>query len=249
MSKGTSCGCWDLTELTLGFGRGNAYPGHMLLYGPSGTGKSRQAKTLGLAQGQEVYAVTLTQDMPMSELRGHYVIGQDREFRWQHGPCLLAWLNGGRLVIDELEKASGDAQSFLLAVLDDPAVASITLPTGETVRPAPGFSVIATSNAEADEDLEPALRDRFPVTIRIDRPHPGALSALPADVSHAARNSAGVDDPQRRVSVRSWSAFARLRDAFGDEALAAQAVFGARADDVLAALAVARTKAPARRSS
>ena len=107
-------------------------------------------------------------------------------------------------------------------MLDDPAVASLTLPTGETVRPAAGFSVIATSNAKADDDLEPALRDRFPVAIRIDRPHPGALKALPADVSHAAQNSAGVDDPQRRVSVRAWAAFARLREGFGDEALAAR---------------------------
>ena len=107
MNRRTPCGCWG-QEADARIRPGGRYPATCSCYGPSGTGKSRQAKTLSLGQSQEVYSVTLTQDMPMSELRGHYIVGAEREFRWQHGPCLLAWLSGGRLVIDELEKASGN---------------------------------------------------------------------------------------------------------------------------------------------
>lgn len=83
------------------------------------------------------------------------------------------------------------------------------------------------------------MRDRLSVAIEITDPHPNALLALPEDLRQAARNSAVCLDPERRLSLRPWKAFAKLRELFG-ETTAALAVFGAKAKDLINALEVAR---------
>jgi MoxR-like ATPase len=209
-----------------------------LLYGPPGTGKSFAAHSSDLGN-RTLYTVTLTPDTPAAELRGHYVpVGN--EFRWQDGPAIRAWREGARLVINEIDHAGGDALSFLLNCLDTPETACLTLPTGELVRPSAGFQCIATMNGNPDSDLPPALRDRFPVCIEITEAHPNGIASLPQDLQAAAKGSVVAADPSRRVTLRAWLAFASLRSQIGSEA-AAQAVFSARANDVLDALRIAAT--------
>jgi MoxR-like ATPase len=124
--------------------------------------------------------------------------------------------------------------------LDDPDLAMLTLPTGEIVRPAAGFQVVATMNGEP-QDLPFALRDRFPVALEINEVHPNAIERLPADLQQAARNTALAVDPERRISVRVWFEFATLRQRLeGDEAMAAKALFRERAPAVLDAIRAAR---------
>ena len=207
-----------------------------LLYGPCGTGKSFAASTAELS-GRGLFAVTMTPDTPAAELRGHYLpVGN--EFRWQDGPALRAWRTGGRLVINEIDHAGTDALAFLLSCLDNPETAVLTLPTGENVRPHPNFQAVATMNGDPETDLPAALRDRFPVCVQITEAHPSGIDSLPCDLQAAAKGSVVAADPSRRLTLRSWLAFASLRTQIGPEA-AAQAVFQSRASDVLDALRIA----------
>jgi len=230
MPKKTSLPVWDLVASV------NQNSRSPSLYGPPGTGKSHAAHTAD-RDGRPLFTVTMTPDTPAAELRGHYV-PSGNEFRWQDGPALRAWREGGRLVINELNLAGGDALSFLLACLDSPQTAALTLPTGELVRPADGFQVVATMNGDPDEDLPAALRDRFPVAIEVNEAHPAGIAQLPHDLQAAAKGSVVVSDPARRLTLRAWLAFASLRTSIGAEA-AAQAVFRSRAGDVLDALRIA----------
>jgi MoxR-like ATPase len=222
---------WDLVNKVIEHSRTT------LLYGVPGTGKSFAAHTAELA-GRPLFTVTLTPDTPAAELRGHYV-PQGNQFVWQDGPAIKAWRCGGRLVINEIDHAGGDALSFLLNSLDSPETASLTLPTGELVRPNPQFQAVATMNGVPDHDLPMALRDRFPVAIEINEAHPKGIATLPVDLQNAAKGSVVASDPSRRLTLRAWMAFANLRTRIGAE-LAAQAVFQARAADVLDALRIAQ---------
>ena len=221
---------WDLVGSVIEHSRTT------LLHGPSGTGKSHAAHGADLG-GRALYSVTLTPDTPAAELRGHYVpVGS--EFRWQDGPAIRAWREGARLVINEVDHAGGDALSFLLNCLDTPDTACLTLPNGEMVRPHKDFQAVATMNGNPDQDLPPALRDRFPVCIEITEAHPAGIASLPQDLQAAAQGSVVASDPARRLTLRAWMAFAGLRERIG-AAAAAQAVFQARAQDVLDALRIA----------
>ena len=221
---------WDLVNSVISHSRTT------LLYGLPGTGKSHAAHSADLG-GRNLYSVTVTPETPAAELRGHYIpVGT--EFKWQDGPAISAWRYGGRLVINEIDHAGGDALSFLLNCLDSAETACLTLPTGEMVKPHPNFQAVATMNGNPDQDLPSALRDRFPVCIEITEAHPAGIASLPQDLQAAAKGSVVATDPSRRLTLRAWLAFAALRSKVGAE-LAAQAVFAARAKDVLDALKIA----------
>jgi hypothetical protein len=218
---------WALVEVVLPVSR------LTLLYGPPGTGKTTAGNYLG--SPKEVFNLTLTEETPAAELRGHF-IPKGNEFVWMDGPALTAFKRGGRLVLNEIDKASGDALTFCHALLDDPGIARITLPYkdehGETVsvEPHEDFNVVATMNGEP-EDLPEALRDRFAVRLHVDKVHPNAIKALPADLQKIASKGLSKDG-DRSVSIRGWNAFVQLREILGEHD-AARAVFGHRADTIL----------------
>lgn len=224
--------CWEMATAAL-----RRRP-RVMLYGPPATGKTYQGMHSGRDPKQKVISITLTEDTSAAELRGHYV-PVNGHFEWRDGPVIHAWRTGARLVLNEIDHAGPDAMSLLHVGLDDPAFVEMTLPTNETVRPAAGFSVVATTNGDP-ACLPAALRDRFPIAIEIDEVHPDAILALPADLRRAA--AATVDlPPERRISLRQWQEFAALRQDMSDEHAAA-IVFGPRAGDVLDALALADEK-------
>jgi len=213
----------------------------VLLYGPPGTGKTYAALKLGLIRGISERLVC-TEDLTTGEITGTWMPAGAGKWEWREGPAIRAWHanagSGGRLVVDEVDRASGDALSTLLAITDSPESARWRNPeTGQWVKPGPDFSVVMTTNVEDLDDIAPALRDRFPVAIRIDRPHPHAVAGLSDDLKEPALNgSAGEAD--RRISLRSFYAFDQLRSHLGAPH-AARLVFGeASAQAVLDALSI-----------
>jgi hypothetical protein len=150
---------WDLAELAV------ARLSRVFLWGPPGVGKSFLAFKTGDAPVQ----VTLAEDLSVQELMGHWVPARD-EWRFHLGPVSRAYRDGRMLVLNEIGRASGSVQDFLLGVLDSPDVASLALPNGETLNPAAGFKIVATSNSNPDQ-LDPALRSRFEAEIHLPVPN------------------------------------------------------------------------------
>jgi MoxR-like ATPase len=213
----------------------------VLLYGPPGTGKTFAALKLGVTQGVPERLVC-TEDLTTGEITGTWMPSGTGRWQWREGPAIRAWSNnsgrGGRLVVDEIDRASGDALSTLLAVTDSVESARWRNPeTGQWVRPGTDFSVVMTTNVEELIDIPAALRDRFPVAIRIDRPHPHAVASLSDDLRAPALNGS-LGDPSRRMSLRSFYAFDQLRSSLGPEK-AARLLFGVSgATAVLDALSI-----------
>jgi len=201
--------CWQDVSVTLEAGLSR-----LCLYGPPGTGKTYSALTHGVNDAGS-FRLTCVDDMTTAQIEGMWKPTRDG-WTFHEGPAVRAWRNGGRLVVDEVDKASGDVLGALLAFTDSDQSARWEHPdTGEIVRPADGFSVVITTNSHPNA-LAEALRDRFPVRVLVDEPHPEALEMLPDYLREPARLLANVDE-DRRQSLRAFHALAQLAEKVGLE--------------------------------
>ena len=227
--------CWQLVAGAIG------NSDRILLYGPPGTGKTFAAATNKIGYNVEgdpnVYQITMTEDTASANLEGFYKPNSSGGFEWHDGIAIQAWRTGGRLVVNEIDHASPDAMTFLHAIMDDKHIAQLTLNNDnkETVRPAKGFTVIATTNADPDS-LPMALKDRFPVKIHVDTIHPAALAPFPKSWHQVIEDTSLSEDIDIRLSIRSWKEFFDLTRKGVDKEVAAYLIFGARGEELLEAI-------------
>jgi MoxR-like ATPase len=226
--------CWQALEdaLTNGIDR-------VILYGPSGIGKTYAGMNIGDIEAG-AFRLVCTEDMTNMDVTGGFMPDGKGSFKWLNGSALKAWegngVNGGRLIVDEIDKASGDVYATLLAMLDSPESATWEHPdTGRVHRPKAGFSALMTTNVENMGELPTALTDRFPIKIRINEPHPTALLRLSSDLRDFAVRMADAGD--RRISLRAFIAFDTMRKTLGAER-SAVLTFGDRAESILDAIAI-----------
>jgi MoxR-like ATPase len=203
----------------------------VFLWGPPGIGKSH----LTVVGHRTFHQVTMCEDQTVQELVGHYLPDGQR-FRWHDGPVALAMRGGALLVLNEIGRASGAVLDFLLGVLDSREVSAVALPSGEHLRPAPGFTVVATSNS-SPEPLDPALRSRFGVEVYLPAPNPALVAAVNREVRGLGDAlAASFEDPVRALDPRRVIELARLVKCGVPPRVSAALCFGDRAPDVLAAL-------------
>ena len=226
--------CWKDLEDAM-----NSGIDRVVLFGPSGIGKTYAGLHIGNVQAG-AFRLVCTEDMTNMEVTGGFMPDGRGGAKWIDGAALKAWrgdgINGGRLIVDEIDKASGDVYAQLLAMLDSPESASWEHPdTGAVHRPNIGFSAIMTTNVENMGELPTALVDRFPIRIRINAPHPSALEKLSPDLRKFATRMA--DAGERRISLRAFYAYDKLRFSLGEER-ASVLTFGDRAQSILDAIKV-----------
>lgn len=216
--------CWTDVDNVL-----NAGIDRVLLYGPPGTGKTNAGLRQGVDPRLGAYRLICTEDMTTADVVGMFLPSREGGFSWLDGAATKAWQGDGyrgtRLVIDEIDLASGDVLAQLLAMTDSPESAEMLHPgTGRVIRPLAGFSVVMTTNMEDPDELPAALRDRFPIAINVNAAHPAAVEALPTDLQALAM-AMSTAETHRRASIRAFKAFAELRKSMNQEE-AARLVFG-----------------------
>lgn len=232
--KMTTSQCWSDLNMAL-----TAGTDRVLLYGQPGTGKTHYALTKHLEHNGRIrnsYRVLCSPDMTTADVDGLWKPSKD-DWKFVTGSALRAWQGGDRLILDELDQASGDVLTALLLICDSNGSAVREHPeTGERMTPADGFEIIATTNAERLSDLPANLVDRFPVRININEVNPEALALLPARLQGVARTYANRE--RDRFSLRSFFAFDKLSRTLDQEA-AVRLVFGSEAPAINHAIKLA----------
>ena len=170
------------------------------------------------------------------DVTGGFLPSADGGFQWIEGVAIKARRTGARLVVDEIDMAGCDVCATLLNMTDSDGSSEWEHPvTGEKTTPAPGYTVVMTTNVEHIEELPQALIDRFPVRLRIDRPHPDALATLPRHWRGYADRMA--DAGSERMSLRLFQSMNKLSNQMGEEK-AAQLILGERAQAFLEAIKI-----------
>lgn len=145
---------------------------NILLKGPTGSGKTRLAETLGEVVQTPMHQVNCSVDLDAESLLGFKTIktneqGQ-QEIIFIDGPVIKAMREGHILYIDEINMAKPETLPILNGVLDYRR--QLTNPfTGEVIKAAPGFNVIAAINEGyvGTLPMNEALKNRF-IVIQVD---------------------------------------------------------------------------------
>ncbi|NUI80533.1 ATP-binding protein [Staphylococcus borealis] len=145
---------------------------NILLKGPTGWGKTKLAETLSATVDTPMHQVNCSVDLDAESLLGFKTIktndqGQ-QEIVFIDGPVIKAMREGHILYIDEINMAKPETLPILNGVLDYRR--QLTNPfTGEVIKAAPGFNVIAAINEGyvGTLPMNEALKNRF-VVIQVD---------------------------------------------------------------------------------
>ncbi|MFC7783791.1 MoxR family ATPase [Rossellomorea sp. GCM10028870] len=140
---------------------------NLLLKGPTGSGKTKLSDTLSSIFSQPMHSINCSVDLDAEALLGYKTISEQdgrSAIEFIEGPVIQAMKNGHLLYIDEINMAKPETLPILNGVLDYRR--SITNPfTGEVVKAAPSFGVIAAINEGyvGTVPLNEALKNRFVV--------------------------------------------------------------------------------------
>lgn len=144
----------------------------LLLKGPTGCGKTRFVAHMAARTGRPLYTVACHDDLSAADLIGRYLL-KGGETIWVDGPLTRAVREGAICYLDEVVEARKDVAVVLHPLTDDRRILPIDR-TGEELRAAPGFMLVASYNPGYQnilKTLKPSTRQRF-VALEFDFPRP-----------------------------------------------------------------------------
>lgn len=160
--------------------------------GLSGNGKTVMTEQACAKLGREYIRINITEETDDDDLLGGFRL-IDGETVFAKGPVIKAMETGAVLLLDELDRATNKIMC-LQSIMEGKPV--ILKKTGETIAPAPGFTVFATGNTKGSgaEDarftgariLDDAFLERF--TVVIEQPFPTAAIEKKIVLNHMEKH-------------------------------------------------------------
>lgn len=188
----------------------------MYVAGLSGNGKTMMIEQACAQAKREYVRVQITPETDEDDLIGGFRL-LNGETVFAKGPVIKAMEAGAILLIDEIDRGSNKLMA-LQGVLEGKPV--LIKKTGEVVRPAPGFNVIATANTKGQGDeagrfiaatiIDEAFLERFNVTI--EQPYPSAAVEKKIISNHMAKF--GAEDNEFVEKLVNWGQ--AIRNTFED---------------------------------
>jgi MoxR-like ATPase len=150
------------------------YP--VFVTGLSGNGKTTMVEQVCADLGRECVRVNISIETDEDDLIGGNTL-VDGNIVYREGPVLTAMRQGAILLIDECDRGSNKLMC-LQAIMEGKAY--FNKKTGEIVRPAAGFNIIATANTKgrgtddgrfiAAQIIDEAFLERFAITVEQEFP-------------------------------------------------------------------------------
>jgi MoxR-like ATPase len=138
--------------------------GHSLLVGVPGLAKTLLVSTIAEVLDLDFKRIQFTPDLMPSDITGSEILGEDRHFKFNHGP-----LFANIVLADEINRTPPKTQAALLEAMQERCV---TVGGSRHILPSP-FFVLATQNPIEQEGTYPlpeAQLDRFMFNIPLDYP-------------------------------------------------------------------------------
>ena len=143
----------------------------VFITGLSGNGKTSMVEQVCAKLNREMIRVNISIETDEDDLIGGATL-VDGNVVYREGPVLTAMRRGAVLLLDEVDRGSNKLLC-LQSVLEGKSY--LNKKTGELVRPAPGFTVVATANTKgrgtddgkfiAAQILDEAFLERFSITV------------------------------------------------------------------------------------
>ncbi|MDB4901968.1 MAG: family ATPase [Mucilaginibacter sp.] len=138
--------------------------GHCLLVGVPGLAKTLLVQTVAQVLDLDFKRIQFTPDLMPSDIIGSEILGEDRNFKFIHGPVF-----SNIILADEINRTPPKTQAALLEAMQEKAVTA----AGITHRLAQPFFVLATQNPIEQEGTYPlpeAQLDRFMFNVALNYP-------------------------------------------------------------------------------
>ena len=138
--------------------------GHCLLVGVPGLAKTLLVQTVADVMDLNFNRIQFTPDLMPSDIIGAEILGEDRNFKFIHGPVF-----SNIILADEINRTPPKTQAALLEAMQEKAVTV----AGITHKLAQPFFVLATQNPIEQEGTYPlpeAQLDRFMFNVSLDYP-------------------------------------------------------------------------------
>ncbi len=138
--------------------------GHCLLVGVPGLAKTLLVQTVAQVLDLDFKRIQFTPDLMPSDIIGAEILGEDRNFKFIHGPVF-----SNIILADEINRTPPKTQAALLEAMQEKAVTA----AGVTHRLSQPFFVLATQNPIEQEGTYPlpeAQLDRFMFNVALDYP-------------------------------------------------------------------------------
>jgi nitric oxide reductase NorQ protein len=134
----------------------------LLLKGPTGTGKSRFVEYMAAQLCKRLITISCHEETSSTDLIGRFII-KGAETVWIDGPLTIAAKEGVIVYLDEVAEARPDVIVAIHSLTDHRRELFIDK-TGETVKAAEGFMLVASFNPgyqKGFKELKPSTRQRF----------------------------------------------------------------------------------------
>lgn len=142
---------------------------NVLIYGPTGPGKTSAALAYAAKSEKLFYSISSNAGIEPSQLFGKFVPSPEG-IKWVDGPVTNIVRTGGVLLINEINFVPDRVATVLFQLLDKRREITLLDHNGEVIQAHPDLLIIADMNPdyEGTRPLNKALRNRFAVQISWD---------------------------------------------------------------------------------